>query len=286
MKKIALLLIVGLSIFGTSCKSFLENDIDKVTKQNEQEILDYISKSNLQMLKTNTGLRYLITQNSFGRNVLDGDEVTYHYTLSLLNGAKIDSSSRLKNEPQKIFYSPNISPLGFGEAISLLKVGERGTFILPSNLAFGSRSSATIPANSVLKLDIEILKFLSEDEIIDNYVKATKIPLTEKTSTGLRFMRTVTTTGVAMKAGLLATVKYTGYLASNTTTQFDSGQIDVALGDKAVVAGFEEGLLKMKVGEKAYLVFPSKLGYGATGSGTKIPPYSSLIFIVEIVSAK
>ena len=286
MKKIALLLIVGLSIFGTSCKSFLENDIDKVTKQNEQEILDYISKSNLQMLKTDTGLRYLITQNSFGRNVLDGDEVTYHYTLSLLNGAKIDSSSRLKNEPQKIFYSPNISPLGFGEAISLLKVGERGTFILPSNLAFGSRSSATIPANSVLKLDIEILKFLSEDEIIDNYVKATKIPLTEKTSTGLRFMRTVTTTGVAMKAGLLATVKYTGYLASNTTTQFDSGQIDVALGDKAVVAGFEEGLLKMKVGEKAYLVFPSKLGYGATGSGTKIPPYSSLIFIVEIVSAK
>ncbi len=286
MKKIALLLIVGLSIFGTSCKSFLENDIDKVAKQNEQEILDYISKSNLQMLKTDTGLRYLITQNSFGRNVLDGDEVTYHYTLSLLNGAKIDSSSRLKNEPQKIFYSPNISPLGFGEAISLLKVGERGTFILPSNLAFGSRSSATIPANSVLKLDIEILKFLSEDEIIDNYVKATKIPLTEKTSTGLRFMRTVTTTGVAMKAGLLATVKYTGYLASNTTTQFDSGQIDVALGDKAVVAGFEEGLLKMKVGEKAYLVFPSKLGYGATGSGTKIPPYSSLIFIVEIVSAK
>ena len=136
------------------------------------------------------------------------------------------------------------------------------------------------------RLDLEIVKLRSEDQIIDEYVKASKLTLTEKTSTGLRFLRTLEApSGTQLKVGLLATVKYTGYLAS-TGKQFDTGQINVALGDGAVVKGFEEGLLKMKVGEKATLVFPSSLGYGTSGSSTTIPPYAPLIFNVEIVSAK
>lgn len=286
MKKIALLLILGVSLFGVSCGKFLENDIEATTKKDEQDILDYISKNNLQMLSTQTGLRYVITQPSVnGRNVQVGDEVSLHYVVSLLSGIRVDSTSRLKNEPLKFAYGGVSIIQGLAEAISLLKEGEKGTFIIPSILAFGSQTSANIPKNSVLKIDLELVKLRSEDQQMDDYVKATKIPVTETSTTGLRFLRTVTTNGTALKAGLLATVKYTGFLVNNGT-QFDTGQIDVALGDGAVVKGFEEGLLKMKVGEKATLVFPSAIGYGKTGSGTKIPPYAPLIFNVEVVSAK
>ncbi len=286
MKKIALLLILGVSLFGVSCGKFLENDIEVTTKKNEQDILDYISKNNLQMLSTQTGLRYVITKPSInGRNVQVGDEVSLHYVVSLLSNIRVDSTSRLKNEPLKFAYGGVSIIQGLAEAISLLKDGERGTFLIPSILAFGSQASANIPANSALKIDLELVKLRSEDQQMDDYVKATKLPVTETTSTGLRFLRTVTTNGTALKAGLLATVKYTGFLVSNGV-QFDTGQIDVALGDGAVVKGFEEGLLKMKVGEKATLVFPSAIGYSKTGSGNKIPPYAPLIFNVEVVSAK
>jgi FKBP-type peptidyl-prolyl cis-trans isomerase len=286
MKKIALLLILGVSLFGVSCSKFLENDVEATTKKDEQDILDYISKNNLQMIASQTGIRYVITRNSInGKYPQAGDEVSLHYVVSLLNGIRVDSTSRLKNEPLKFPYGGISIIQGLAEAISLLKEGERGTFIVPSILAFGSQASANIPANSVLKIDLEAIKYRSEDQQMDEYIKATKLPVTETTSSGLRFIRTTTTNGVALKAGLLATVKYTGYLASNTT-QFDTGQIEVALGDGTVVKGFEEGLLKMKVGEVASLVFPSAIGYGTKGSGTKIPPYAPLIFRVEIISAK
>lgn len=286
MKKIAFLLVLVSAVIGSSCGSFLENDIEATNKKNAQEIADYISQKNLQMLSTASGMRYSIDQVSLGRNAVIGDEITFHYTLSLLSGAKVDSTSRINNTPAKITLGANNIIAGFLEAISLLKEGERGTFIMPSILGFGSQSSTSIPANSNLRLDLEIVKLRSEDQIIDDYVKATKLPLTEKTSTGLRFLRTQEVPdGTQLKAGLLATVKYTGYLAS-TVKQFDTGQINVALGDGAVVKGFEEGLLKMKVGEKATFVFPSSLGYGVTGSGTTIPPYSPLIFSVEVISAK
>lgn len=286
MKKIAFLLVLGSLVIVSSCGKFLENDVDATNQKNTQEIADYISQKKLQMLSTTSGIKYSIDRVSLGRDATIGDEITFHFSLSLLNGTKVDSTSRINNAPAKITLGASNIIAGFLEAISLLKEGERGTFIMPSVLGFGSQSSATIPSNSNLRLDLEIIKLRSEDQIIDEYVKATKLTLTEKTSTGLRFLRTLEApSGTQLKAGLLATVKYTGFLAA-TGKQFDTGQIGVALGDGAVVKGFEEGLLKMKVGEKATLVFPSSLGYGIKGSSTSIPPYAPLIFTVEIISAK
>ncbi|MFY7909802.1 MAG: FKBP-type peptidyl-prolyl cis-trans isomerase [Emticicia sp.] len=286
MKKIAFLLVLVSAVIGSSCGGFLENDIEATSKKDAQEIADYISSKNLQMLSTTSGMRYSISKTSSGRAAAIGDEVTFHYTLSLLNGTKVDSSSRLKNEPAKVVLGASNIIVGFLEALSLLKEGERGTFLMPSILGFGTQSSSTVPSNSVLRLDLEIVKLRSEDQMIDEYVAATKLPVTEKTASGLRFLRTLEVpNGTQLKAGLNTSVKYTGFLVS-TGKQFDTGQFNVLLGANGVVKGFEEGLLKMKVGEKATLVFPSSLGYGTTGSGSSIPPYAPLIFNVEIVSAK
>jgi FKBP-type peptidyl-prolyl cis-trans isomerase len=123
-----------------------------------------------------------------------------------------------------------------------------------------------------------------EDQQIETYITAKKLVVTEKTATGLRYVRTLTSGGAAVKVGQSILVNYTGKLLNDT--QFDTGNFSFVLGTGGVIQGFTEGIGKMKVGEKATIIFPSTLGYGATGSGSKIPGNSPLVFDIEVVTAK
>lgn len=53
--------------------------------------------------------------------------------------------------------------------------------------------------------------------------------------------------------------------------------------ESPLVAGFREGLMEMKVGDKARIFIPSHLGYGSAGAGNVIPPDANLVFDLEIV---
>ena len=65
-----------------------------------------------------------------------------------------------------------------------------------------------------------------------------------------------------------------------------NGTFPVTLGQRRVIAGWEQGLLGMKVGEKRRLVIPPELGYGTRGAGGVIPPNATLIFDVELLELK
>ncbi len=125
---------------------------------------------------------------------------------------------------------------------------------------------------------------IPEDEQINSYVTSKSLTVTEKTASGLRYIVTkANPTGAALKAGQNINVNYAGTLLSGKS--FDSGNFSFVLGGGRVIAGFDEGIAKMKVGEKATLIFPSTLGYGSSGSGP-IPANSPLVFDIEVVSAK
>ena len=88
-------------------------------------------------------------------------------------------------------------------------------------------------------------------------------------------------------------MNYVGKLLNGYS--FDSntaGTFQVKIGEKRVVTGFESGLATLRKGEKATLIFPSSLGYTSTGrydNSTRtyvIPPYSPLIFEVEILKVE
>jgi len=90
------------------------------------------------------------------------------------------------------------------------------------------------------------------------------------------------------KAGDTVSVNYIGKLQSNGQkfdSSYDRGQpIQFPLGAHQVIAGWDEGIAGMKVGEKRQLIIPASLGYGADGTpdGT-IPPNATLVFDVELV---
>jgi FKBP-type peptidyl-prolyl cis-trans isomerase len=137
---------------------------------------------------------------------------------------------------------------------------------------------------SIFSCQKDEVSSLPEEEQIENYISANNIVVTEKTSSGLRFVRTKESTGLAVKIGQTINLNYTGKLLSGK--KFDSGNFNFVLGAGRVIKGFDEGVAKMKVGEKATLIFPSSIGYGYAGSGKDIPPYAPLLFEVEVVSAK
>ena len=109
------------------------------------------------------------------------------------------------------------------------------------------------------------------------------------TGTGLQYEDLVIGSGGAAEAGSLVVVHYTGWLEDGTV--FDSSveknrPFEFALGQGAVIKGWDEGVAGMQVGGKRLLVIPADLGYGDRGAGSVIPPGATLIFEVELLEIK
>lgn len=62
--------------------------------------------------------------------------------------------------------------------------------------------------------------------------------------------------------------------------------IDFSLGMGNVIAGWDEGIQLLKVGDKARFVVPSHLAYGSQGAGGVIPPNETLVFDIELMEVK
>jgi FKBP-type peptidyl-prolyl cis-trans isomerase FkpA len=89
------------------------------------------------------------------------------------------------------------------------------------------------------------------------------------------------------------TVNYTGRLLngevfdSNVDSTFGHMEpFKFTTGFRQVIEGWDIAVRAMKVGEKAKVYIPSMLAYGMQGSGSKIPPYSHLVFDIEVLSAE
>lgn len=100
--------------------------------------------------------------------------------------------------------------------------------------------------------------------------------------------------GPVLQPGQTAVVHYTGWLYShgapeNKGRQFDSSRdrgepFRFPVGAGRVIAGWDRGVVGMRVGGQRRLVIPPELGYGERGAGGVIPPGATLVFDVELVA--
>ena len=81
-------------------------------------------------------------------------------------------------------------------------------------------------------------------------------------------------------------VHYTGKFVDGSAFDSSVGGAPVEFPLNRVISGWTEGLQLMREGETAELVIPYDLGYGEQGSGRSIPPYSTLVFEVELLAVK
>jgi FKBP-type peptidyl-prolyl cis-trans isomerase len=117
----------------------------------------------------------------------------------------------------------------------------------------------------------------------------------DTTSTGIIYIPGKVGTGPKVKAGDIVTVKYTGKFLDGTI--FDASEWHKEDGtmvylhkaptdaSKTLIQGWEEGIEVLSKGGSATFLIPSGKGYGSKGSGS-IPPYSPLIFVIEVVNIK
>ena len=116
-------------------------------------IADYVAAKGLKMQSSASGLQYNIEKQGSGTVAPEDDLIAkMRYNVKLLDGTEIESSKGNGTDMPM-----NRQTRGVREAISLLKKGGKGSFIIPSTLAYGDRQRGTIPANAILVYDMEIL---------------------------------------------------------------------------------------------------------------------------------
>ena len=103
-----------------------------------------------------SGLIYVEKVKGTGAKAVAGKKVKVHYTGTLLNGTKFDSS-RDRNEPFEFTLGQGQVIKGWDEGIALMNVGGKATLVIPSAIAYGERDMGQIPPYSTLVFDVELL---------------------------------------------------------------------------------------------------------------------------------
>ncbi|HEJ2469837.1 TPA: FKBP-type peptidyl-prolyl cis-trans isomerase [Vibrio cholerae] len=107
------------------------------------------------VVKTQSGLLYQVMTPAEGDKPKDTDTVQVHYKGTLIDGSQFDSSYE-RGEPAT-FPLNRVIP-GWTEGVQLMSVGSKFKLVIPPELAYGEQDTPTIPANSTLVFEVELLK--------------------------------------------------------------------------------------------------------------------------------
>lgn len=134
------------------------------------------------------------------------------------------------------------------------------------------------------KQEEELAKLKEEEkQKLDEYIKKNKITI-KPTNSGLYYIELKKGKGEKISVNTVARVHYRGELIDGTLFDSSEGKepIEVIVGMGEVIAGWDEALQMMQKGTKAKIILPSSIAYGKQQVGP-IPPYSTLIFTIEVV---
>jgi peptidylprolyl isomerase len=261
-------LIVSLLTISMGCKTTSQT-INELNQQSK-------------IMTTASGVKIEITHKGNGIKPAEGDKVTVHYTGRLTDGTRFDSSVD-RNSPFSFNVGTGQVIQGWDEAFLELQQGDKAIITIPPDAGYGSRAVGSIPANSTLVFEVELLSVKPKIKAIPYDVSGKD---TQKLPSGLEYIMIKNGSGKQAAAGAMVSVHYSGYLSDGSL--FDSSvergePIEFRLGEGRVIQGWEQGIGLLKVGSQCRLIIPYPLGYGEQGYPPVIPAKSTLIFDVELM---
>ncbi|MDR0603690.1 MAG: FKBP-type peptidyl-prolyl cis-trans isomerase [Bacteroidales bacterium] len=245
--------------------------------------------------KTDTGLYYKFKErNPEGKQPQVGD------FLYMLVSYYSDNDSIQKFEDSEItdVLGESLFNGDIYEAYAMLKEGEAADFIIKADSFFysmGGQIPAFITPKDVLFFTIRMNDVktiedmqMEEEEALNKYITGNNI-IVKPTESGLIYLETEKGKGAKVENGKTISVHYTGKFLDGQV--FDSSvkrgaPISFVVGQDPMIPGFIEGILLMNQGGKATLILPSDIAYGQSLPSYPIPPYTPLLFEVEIVEVK
>jgi len=272
------------------------------------------------------GAAYQLFTHNTGDKVKVNDVVTFDFVQKTDKDSVLMTSYGTGKKAQVQIVDPkgvtDMVEVNLMEIFPLLTVNDSVLIKLPTDSIFkghddqrppffpkGSNLNFLIKIDRIQSLDEAMAEHKAEEEKIRtaeltdaaNYIISHKLVL-KSTASGLKYVITKSTLNKKPLKGDTLQVNYTGRTLDDKV--FDSSIESVAkaaalnqpgrtyepiqfvVGTGGVIPGWDEGLLLLNEGEKATLVIPSSLAYGAQGAGGDIKPYSTLVFDVELVKIK
>jgi FKBP-type peptidyl-prolyl cis-trans isomerase len=268
-------------------------------------------------LKTKSGLVYKIVPGKGGEKPKAGEFIKFRFRYTI--GAK---DSVLQSTYERL---PAYSPVDTGkkvqysfmEVIPKMSVGDSAAMIISVDSLVKKKIIAaynpTFQKGSAIKCGLRLLQvFKSDSAVSADYAKETELEKEREIQAIESYMaQTGVTGGIRTKNGVyvsienpgdttlkadtgkLASIKYKGYLLSGKVfdTNMDSSRghtdpIEVTVGKRQVIPGWEEALPYFGKGGKGKIFIPAMLGYGPQAMGADIPAFSDLIFDIEILDVK
>jgi FKBP-type peptidyl-prolyl cis-trans isomerase len=140
----------------TAFNSHIQKAQERIEAQKAKQA-EEIDKESVGFQQTDSGLRYQIIQEGAGQQVANGQTVSVHYKGQLLDGTVFDSSYKRQQPIDFVLGQGQVIP-GWDEGVSLLKVGDKARFVIPSDLAYGSRGAGgVVPPDAALIFDVELV---------------------------------------------------------------------------------------------------------------------------------